>query len=373
MRSALAIFLLVILVPVFLVVSLVTSVKTNLVRADFFKDALARERIYDLAFEEADRRLAELPLEGNPLIQSAEVQTLIPKIITKSWLRSTVESVIDQGFGWLNDPRERPLKILVDTRELKRRILSEGQPFIDAKIAGVPVCARREPAEGEFCRPAAVTPEQYREQMAHAGFDLAKVITPMADSIDVAHPQDIQLLSPEAQTLIDANEASAPSEKPQPAAAQQEGTPNKTEPPAASADREENFSANKFHANYRLFLRILAFAWLGIGVLMAAYLLLVWRGLRRTVRWAGILLFSVGLLPLAAAIASQPVVQQGVLPRVRLEGDVSRFMPPALDFIELVRATIFTPLLILGLILVSVGLAGIVGSFFLPRVKPKHA
>lgn len=354
MRTFLALMLLVVLIPTVFVVALSTSIHQNLLQPSFFKSVLDRERVYDLAFQEADRRILAFSLADNPFVTQADAQSLVPKIITKPWLQMTVEGVLDQFFAWLRDPSDQPLRLLVDLRDPKERIVREAEPLFAAKLTAVPVCKTLVPKEGELCRPAALTLDAYRQQLLHAGFDIPGLVKQLADTVDIAQPHDIQLF------------ASAGLAKQQPASPSPE---EPTSPVASSPNGPDNFSIERVKQGYQMFPRVIGYAWLAAAVLVLLYLLLVLRGLRRTVRWVGVLFVVVGVLPLATAVASRPVFDRLITPNLRLAGETAQFAPTVLGVIESARSALFGPLLIGGLVLVVLGTADIVVSFFLPRAR----
>ncbi len=354
MRTFLAIMLLVVLIPTVFVVALVTSIQTNLLQASFFKGILAHERVYDLAFQEADRRILAFSLADNPIVTGADVQTLVPKIIAKPWLQMTVEGVLDQFFAWLRDPSDQPLRLLVDLRDPKERIVREAEPLFVAKLAAIPVCTTRESKEGALCRPAALTLDAYRQQLLHAGFDIPGLVKQLSDTVDVAQPEKIQLFAT----------AGLPGQQPA-SSSPEEQTP----PGPSSAKGQNNFSIERMKQGYQMLPRIIGYAWLAVAVLVLLYFLLILRGLRRTVRWVGVLFVCVGVLPLATALASRPVLNRLIEPNLRLTGDAAQFAPTVFDAIEYARGTLFGPLLVGGLALVVLGTADIVVSFFLPHAK----
>lgn len=347
MRSVLAIFLLVVLVPAFFIVFLVTSVRVNLLQATFLKTTLAKERVYTLVLQAAQDKLGEFRLEENPFLKPEDLRTILARVITEGWLQVTVEQTLDRAFAWFNDPSPAPLTLPIDLRDPKQRLTAELSQLLDQQLATFPTCPPNS-KEGELCRPANISDEQIREMIKQSGFEPAELLKQLPDTLDLTKPHETQF------SLND--ETNKPDKQPE-----------------KQKDPDEDLlpKLQRLKGIYHQGLSILRFSYFVLGALIAGYIALVIRGIRRTVRWLGALLVTLGVAPLAAALASQPLLRQYLIPQLRFPDELATFAPAVFGAIFDVQRAIFQPLLMWGMILVSIGAAGIVASFFLPKRQPK--
>lgn len=348
MRSAVSIFLIIILVPVTMVMLLVTSVKSNLLTSRFLKAELTRQNLYALATKQIDEQVLKLKIDPQYPITHAEITDMVHSVLSEAWLRQNVESLLDQFFSWLDKPSGVALNLTVDLRQPKTELFQRVDDLLATKLPQIQPCPQsrsRQRPEG-ICNFAGMTVAQVKTELAHLGFDLPAMQQRLPDTLDLLHPDLSAVFGP-------------------PDAAKPDSTQAQT--PKFLSDLE------RVKTIYRQALQYYRYALMGLGLLVILYLAVNIKGWRRLARWTGILALSVGVLPLVLGIASRPVVEQQVIPTLNLDpklpAELQRAVPTAiLD----VQQALFSPLSVVGIILVVAGLGAIIGAHWIPPVMKKR-
>lgn len=338
MRRALAVFILILLVPLSVVVLLAHAVNTSVLNPQFLKRTLAQEHVYDVALAESQRRLATIPIDHS-LLTGADVTTLIPKVISAPWLQQTVETVIDAASVWLEQPSGTFPALTLDLREPKQELSAELGRLVDERFDALPVCERRIPEAGELCQPADATQDQLRAQREQLRGNFANLLRTVPDTLDLAAIQGAQLPRGTIQP---------------------DGQPSPTVPQV-----DENLQSVK--AAYQQFRRGLMIATGVLAALLIVYILLILRGPKRTLRWIGAAALALAVLPLAIVLASAPVVTDVLLPKLQLPPDFAPIRPAVFALIEDVRAGLMNPLLVWGIAMVVLGTGSLVAATIFGR------
>lgn len=341
MRSALAVFILILLALLSVVVLLAHAVNGTFLNPQFLKRTLAQERLYDVALAEGQRRLATTPID-HPLLAGADVSTLVPKVVSAPWLQQTVETVIDAAAVWLKQPPGTFPALALDLREPKQQLSAELGRLVDERFDALPVCERRIPEEGELCRPVDATQDQLRAQREELRANFANFLRTVPDTVDLAALQGAQL----------------PGGPTQPG-----GQPSPTVPQV-----DENLENVK--AAYQQFRGGLLIATGVLAALLIVYILLILRGLKRTLRWVGAAALALAVLPLAIALASAPVVTDVLLPKLQLPPDFAAARPTVVALIDDVQAGLVLPFWIAGVGLLVLGVGALVVA---PRLESKRS
>lgn len=344
MRSAISILLMIILVLLTPVLFLVTSLRFNVLTAQFIKQELARENVYALATSQIDTQIEKIALNPQYPVTHDEIAALAHDVISESWLRQNVEGVLDASESWLQAPVGTPLKLLIDLSQPKQRLTAGLETFLSEKLTQMKPCPekRRPKEEQGICQFAGMTLDQVKEQLGDMGMNpdlIAKLI-----------PDTLDLLNPDLSSLF--------------------GKPDPTDANSAQAKTDEIARrVSQFKAQYVQVLSLHGLALMIYGLFIMLYLAInAPRGWRRLTRWGGILLLSLGLFPLAMAVASSPLIESQLLPKIHLDPKLPTelsSMVPAL--IWGTRSALFTSLLFVGASLVVLGLAGIIGAHWIPK------
>lgn len=344
MRTAVSILLIVILVLFTPVLFLVTSLRFNVLTAQFIKQELARKNVYVLATSQIDKQIARIVLDPQYPVTNAEIAALAHDVLAESWLRQNVEGLLDGMESWLGAPSGTTLRLPIDLSQPKQRFTAVLDAFLSEKLAQLQPCAdkRRSSEEQGICQFAGMTLGQLKEQLRHTGMN--------PDLISSLVPDTLDLVNPDLSSLF--------------------GKPDPTDTNSAQAKAEEiSRSLDQFKAHYQQVLSLHGLAVMIYGLLIALCIAInAPRGWRRLARWSGILLLSLGLLPLVMALASSPLIESLLLPKIRLDPKLPAelsSMVPALIWDT--RTALFTPFLLIGASAVVLGLAGIIGAHWVPK------
>ncbi len=241
-------------------------------------------------------------------------------------------------------PRGAVLSLPLDLREPKQRLTAGVDGLLTAKLPQIQPCPdkRRPKEEQGVCQFAGLTLPQLKEKLAQVGLNPDLVGEYLPDTLDLLNPDFSKLVGKSAAT-----------------------NPNSAQAKANEiSDRFEQFKAR-----YQQVVFLLNIALVIDGLLIALYLAVnAADGWRRLARWGGVLMLSLGFLPLALAIASGPLIERQLLPRIHFDPTFPvqlTTMVPAL--IRDTRSSVFTPLLAVGAVSVGLGLAGIIGAHWLPK------
>lgn len=383
MRSAGSILLLTILVPVTLVVFVVLSVQANIATAQFIKHELASRHAYAIAEDQLASQIANLRLDNLP-VNTADLQALVRRVLPAAWLRQNIENLLDRTFAWFKGPADLALTLPVDLRGPKAELIPGIESLIESAIPRLAVCTRQTPP-GELCRTANMTVAQVKDMLKQGGIDLDTVTTQLPDTFDLANPvlPDIRLgqdSDSSAQNQVKVKGVSTVSKDQQNIDEQKkkdqqlldEQNKQNPEPPKSFQDQVKEAVQkltdvkDKYHQGLKWWTEALG----GYLLLILMYLAVNIKGWRRFMRWFGILLLSIGILPLAVSIASKIVLKQYLLPLIHFNGTLSAEAQTAVPAAILdVQHALFFPILLVSAIMVGLGLAGIIGASFIPKIK----
>lgn len=345
MRNFGSIMLIVILTVLTPVMLLVSSIKFNVVTPKFLKHELSSQNAYQIAISQLDAALLKIEIDPQYPITHQELITLAHKVFTENWLRQNVEGVIDGVFAWLNAPMDATLAIPIDLRQPKSELTTGADELLAAKLPMIKPCPKKKGVRSEdqgICQFAGLTLPQLKEQLKHAGVDIASLPALLPDTLD--------LMKPDLSKIVGPSDASSPNS-------------------AESKSQEILTKLTAVKKGYHQALQYFMFAWIGYGVLVAGYIALnATIGWRRLVRWVGILAVSTGTIPAGIAIAAKILVEQTLLPQLRLGEDVPRDVQAVIPKLVMdVQNALFLSVLVIGIILVTLGLGSILESHFMPK------
>lgn len=344
MRNAISIVLILILVPVTVVLFVVTSVKANLLTPDFLKSELRRQDVYALTVDQIDEQVRKLKIDPQYPITHEEIIDELHNIVTPAWLQQNIEGSIDHFSAWLNAPAGTGLSVPIDLRQPKTQLAISLDSILTDKLADLKSCPnRRQPKEEQgICQFSGLTLPQVKEQLAHAGIDLANIQTVLPDTLD--------LLNPDLSKLTE--------------------TPDDNNPKGASAKSAEiKLRMEQVKARYQQVMFLMKVAWVTYGLLVGLFLALnALRGWHRLARWGGALCLTIGFLPLAIGVASRPALEKYVISNVHFSPGLPAELPAvAVGAIRDVQHAVFTVILVAGAVLVGFGLGGIVGAHWITK------
>ncbi len=348
MRNAISIFLIIILVPATVVMLLLSSIKANLITPKFLKQELAGQNVYALATKQIDDQILKLKLDPQYPITHAEIAELAHAVLTETWLRQNVESLLDQFFSWLNQPSGVALALTVDLRQPKTELFQGVDNLLATKLPQIQPCPKtrrnQQPEEG-ICNFAGMTVGQVKTELGHMGLDLPTMQQKLPDTLDVLHPDLSAVFG-------------------QPDASKQDST--QTQKVTDDLERAK--------AIYHQALQYYRYGLMGFALLVLVYLAVNIKGWRRPVRWTGILALSVGLLPLAVGIASRPLLETFVVPNLHFDPGLPAEVPAmALGAMRDVEQALLSPLLLAGIMLVVAGLGAIIVARWIRPVKKERS
>jgi len=356
MRTAASILILSILVPCTLVVFLVSSVKANVLTAEFIKHELAAQKVYTIAEDQASQQIAKMKFENLP-INAADLQTLVQRVLPASWLQMNIESTLDRTFAWFNGPSDATLALPIDLRGPKSELLPGVDALIAAAIPRLPVCQRHQ-KEGELCRTTGMSVAQVKDLLKQGGIDVATVTTQLPDEIDLANP---------VLPTIKLGNAADPEKEAPPT------QDTKSEQTTSVPDQAKNIVAQMTNAK-EIYHQVLGYwndALIVFGVLVLGYLAINAKGWRRITRWTGILTLTLGFLPLAVSVASKVVMEKYLLPSMHFTSDIPAAVQTAVPAaIRDFQHALFSTTLLVSAVMVAFGVVAIVGAHFIPARKP---
>lgn len=382
MRTAASIVPLVILVPATVVVLLVSSLRMNVLTPQFLKHELSARNAYTIAENQASEQIGKMNFENLP-INAADLQALIRRVLPASWLQQNIETILDRLFAWFNGPATMTLSIPIDLRGPKAELIPGVDALIQSAIPRLPECARNS-ATDELCRTPNMTVAQVKDVLKLGGIDLATVTSQLPDSFDLANPvlpeiklgnndqssgqqqssqtntqQNNKGVTKQDQKKIDeqqkrAGQASADSVQPKKTFQQQ------------ASETVDKLTAIK--SQFHRWLRIWLYALIGYATVILGYLAINFKGWKRLTRWAGILLLTIGALPLVIGIASFIVLEKYGIPNIHFNADTPvDVTTAAIAAIRDVQHAMFFPILITGGALVVLGLGGVIGAHWIAQ------
>ena len=339
--SILIILMLVIITPVFL---LVTSLKTNVLNTTFLKNELERNDVYTLAFDLADEQINNIQIDPEFPVTNQEISTLVKQVITPDWLQQNVEGLLDSFNAWLNAPAGTELSQNVSLAEPKVTLANSLDAFLTDKLKTLEPCPRNNRSEEDqgICNLAGLNLDEAKKQLKENGVDPDIVTNLLPDTLDLLNP-DLSKLTGEANT-------------------------DNPEGVAVNTDEiQKNLEISKKY--YQLGQRFFWYAWIIYAVLLALFIVMnATGGWRRVVRWTGVLLFFIGIIPAAIGFASVIIVNDLILPGIQFDPnfptEVAELVP---KMIQDAQSVVFTLPMAVGLALVGLGLAGIVGAHWISR------
>ena len=347
MRNAVSILLMLILVILTPVLFIVTSVRLNILTANFIKHELASLDIYGVARTAIDEQINKIKLDPQTPITNAEIVNLAHGVITDTWLRQNLENTLDRTEGWLKAPAGAVLSLTIDLRQPKASLTSGINALLTAKLPTIQPCPdkRRPKANQGVCQFAGLTLAQAKEQLGKANLN--------PDTISQKLPDQLDLLNPDLSAIT--------------------GQTNATEANSLTAKTQATKKTlEQIKARYQQVIFLMDMALVIYGLLVTLYLAInASRGWHRLVRWGGVIFFTIGWLPLAIAIASGPLIQKFVIPKIQINKSLSA------DLTHLVRqlitdtnSALFMFILIISGAMVMVGLAGLVSAHWI-KSPPK--
>lgn len=374
--NILLIIILVILTPVLL---LLTSVKTNVLQTTFLKNELEKNDIYEVVFTVVDDQINDIEIPEEMPITHEEISSLVHKTLTPQWLQKNVERVLDDFDTWLNAPQGKEISIVLNMAEPKAKLLDEIDILLDKKLTELNPCGS-DPLDGAFnlCQFTGFTLDDLKAELAKNDFNPDELVNKIPDNLDLTDPEFYSSFSEDSENVEENKEEVTEennSEK-----TLDEVKNEATKDPASKDDEKDiqtqiaeikdNFEQVKIYYNFSI--GFFDDAWIVYGILVGLFILLnVFGGWKRLVRWVGVLFFTTGLIPLLIGIGSgigQSIAEDNIDVGTDISTQVSDLVPKLLTDL---RLAIFTLPLVVGIIFVVLGSAGIIGAHWIPKPKAK--
>jgi hypothetical protein len=280
------------------------------------------------------------------------------------------------AFSWFNGQPGTTLSLPIDLRGPKAELIPGVETLIQSAIPRLPVCTRATPAD-ELCRDSKTTVASVKDTLKRGGVDLATVTTQLPDSIDLADPvlPDIKLGNQDEQTTdTNTKDASATTDAKKvddkKTTDDQKKQDDKQEPKLTLQEQSAKTrkSLENAKARYHDVLRYWTYVLIGYAVLILGFIGINVKGWRRLTRWTGILAVTTCILPLAAGVIGERIVEDKVLPIVRFDDSVSRDIQTAVPAaIRDVAHALLYPIFIISAVLVILGIGAIIGARFIPK------
>lgn len=326
---------------------LVQSIRFNLVTAEFFKQEISGHQAYPLVYTQIDQQIEKLQIDPQYPITQAEIKNLVHGVFTETWLRRNVEGSLDTFFTWLNGPSRKPLTIPIDVRQPKRQVITRVDALLAEKLPQLQPCPdkKRPPAEQGLCQFAGKSVAQVKEDLKHAGVDVASIPTLLPDTFDLVNP-DVSMIT---------------------------GQKNSTDQNSAEGKaRQIKDRLSQAKAEYQRAIFLLNLSLIIYGLLIALYLAINFRrGWLGLTRWSGVLLVTLAILPLAVSVASDPILEQQLIPRIHFNPNTPvELKTLAPELVRDIRSAVFTPVLIMSLAAFTLGLSGIIGAHWIQTPTP---
>jgi len=374
--NILLIIILVILTPVLL---LLTSVKTNVLQTTFLKNELEKNDIYEIVFTVVDDQINDIDLPEELPLTHEEISSLVHKTLTPQWLQTNVESVLDDFDTWLNAPQGQDISIVLNMAEPKTKLLDEIDILLDEKLKELNPC-ESDPVDGEFklCQFAGYTLDDLKAELAKNDFNPDDLVNKIPDEFDLTDPEfyssftegsgDGEENTEEVKEEIN-SEKIADDEKID-VNKDQESKEDGEDIQAQIAEIKDNLEQVKIYYNFGI--GFFDDAWTAYGILAVLFLAMnATRGWKRLVLWTGVLFLTIGIMPLMLGVGSgigQSIAEDSINIDSDISTQVTDLIPKLLTDL---RQAIFTLPLVVGIVLVVLGLAGIIGAHWIPKPKEK--
>ncbi|MFA6553056.1 MAG: hypothetical protein WCT27_01365 [Patescibacteria group bacterium] len=399
MRKAGSIILLIILVPVTLVFFIAGSLQLNILTADFIKQELIKRDAYAIAGDQLSSQISTLDFGDLP-VKTADVQILARQVLSARWLQTNVESILDRSFAWFNGSMDMTLSLPVDLRLPKATLIPGVEELIRSSIPNLVECPKNHVVT-ELCRVPNMTVAQVEDILEQNGIDLSAITTQLPDSFDLANPvlptiklsqgsvssQRPRVLgistTAEDQKKIDEQKKGeeqkkfdsgmTEEERKKEEMKNQEEDNKLTEEPKKSFQDQVKDAVQKatdIKTKYHQGLQWWRDALIAYAAVILLFLAINIKGWHRFTRWFGILLLTMGTLPLLASIASKIVLEKKLLPLIHFNDSMPLAIQTVIpEAIRDVQQALFTPILIVSAVLVGLGIAGIIGACFIAKQK----
>ncbi len=337
MRKSLSILLLLVLMPAVAVMSLIFSFKANVFKADFIKEELSSSQIYSILEDSLATSFSSSDIVGALPLSKEVLNDISRRAISASWLKSSAEGTIDDYFKWVDEPNNTPLSLPVDLSDPKREFFSGLDYSLGEWLNDLPNCTIKMIMNKEFCRQPGMNVAQIKDLLKLESIDLVAIQGQVPDKIDLADPNIPVITLTDGKDFDLAKEIS----------------------PFIQFLIKEKDVYNRIVKNY-------SYAAIACFVLILLYLILNIKGLKRFLRWFGIMFVSFSVLPLVMDFASRRIIEKTILANQSLSSGsgiaLSSVLPGIIrDF----RAAEFSLVLAAGIASLVIGIALIVASFSL--------
>ncbi len=354
LTNILLFIVLTILTPVLLVV---TALRVNVLHTTFIKHQLDQHHVYQIAFDAVDEKINDLELDDNFPITHEEIRNLFHQVFTTAWLQDNVEMILDDVDAWLDTPIGTPLSIVISLSGPKERFISSFDALLDEKLQDISPCDPRTSSEEQgLCVFSGMSLDEVKGELAANDIKLDEFFGQLPDSIDLANPElPTFLQSSDEASSVDGGSEETTSEK-------------NTDGLTAQSEQLTRM-LDEFKRYYIIAQHIFWYLWIIYGVLFAEFIVLnAWGGWRRIVRWLGALCLTVGIIPATIGVASGYFVQQQLLPHMQISGDLPAAVQDIVPHVisDLQQAIFILPMSV-GLVLVGLGLAGVIGGHWIPK------
>ena len=389
MRKIFAILLFVPIILVFFAALTLENARSVLFSSETYKDVLDRNNIYG----RADELIAqELPKAGGnffadiPLIQPEDAAKILRSTFPSFFWKETAENLLDQFFAWFKSDAE-PLALLISVEKPKKTFVENFEKTINERVAALPECniqdlidlgkkitENKEDQKPEIkCRPPGINEINDIGKIFPIGdldiFSLVQdILKTIPDNINltaVIYNLELQNLKKEANaTAIPEIKLDQNNQWSFLFASQLEGG----EASFVKNLREARLISQKLFSNF-------IFLWIGLGVMIVIFILLILGPLQSMLRWIGALLAAAGGLSLAAVYGAKESILLFTTSAFFKGNDeiIKEIQPIVSEILRDLVDILFSPLKTTSAIILAIGLIFLLGSTILYYQKKKES
>jgi len=388
-RKFFAILLFVPIILVFFAALTLENARSVLFSSETYKDVLDRNNIYG----RADELIAqELPKAGGdffsniPLIRPEDAAKILRSTFPSFFWKETAENLLDQFFAWFKSDAE-PLALIISVEKPKKIFVENFEKTINERLSVLPVCniqdiialgskfaENKENQKMEIaCRPPGVNEIKDIEKLFPSGTPnffllIQDVLKTIPDSINlpaVIYNLELQNLKKET------NATAIPEIK-----LNQNNQWNflfESQLEGGEADFVKNLREARLMAQ-KIFSYII-YLWIGLGVMVVIFTLLILGQIQSMFRWIGALFASAGGISLAAAYGAKEFILLFTTSAF-FKGNneiIKEIQPIVSEVLRDLVDILFSPLKTTSAIILSIGLVFLLGSTILYYQKKKES
>lgn len=168
-RKTLAVLLIILFVPIFIVTIIGWSLKSTILNPSYLSHQLEKNNIYGELISSAPKFLLQtLSQEGGATIPLTEqdITSAIKESISNNWLKINSELVINQVLNYING-KSNLIQASIDLRQIKSGLDKFQTTYLKAQISALPECSgSSQSSSGNLsCRPKNTSVDQLLETM----------------------------------------------------------------------------------------------------------------------------------------------------------------------------------------------------------------